>query len=133
MTGAHKPDSSSPGDPQGIVGVDRQVRLFACPLCGGDKGYTLRNGSTYRWWIVSCAACGEDIGECAAHRQKAYHAPFPERWGHADEHWNAVGAYAERLRVALRLVKYQAVSLSDAQVIALERRVNECTRRTTWE
>jgi hypothetical protein len=121
MTGAKKIDEANQSSPPGIVRVDRPVRLVACPLCGGDRGYTLRNGSTYRWWIVSCAACGECVGgECAADRRKAYDAPLPERWKYADEHWNDVGAYAERLRAALVRVKYKAVSLADAQVIALE-------------
>ena len=39
--------------------------LVPCPLCGADKGYTLTDGSTYRWWVVSCAGCGHDLGAAA--------------------------------------------------------------------
>lgn len=74
--------------------------LVPCPLCGGEKGYALREGSTYRWWYVSCAACGDELGECHADRTHG-DGPLPTRWEHADDHWNAIGAHAQSLRAQL--------------------------------
>jgi hypothetical protein len=74
--------------------------LVRCPLCGGRKGYSLYEGSTYRYWRLACKACGDEVGECPAQRIP-YDTPRPARWGPADEHWNSVGAYADGLRQAL--------------------------------
>jgi hypothetical protein len=67
--------------------------LVACPFCGAAAGYTLADGSTYRWWTVTCAACGGELGECAADRTLPAGAPKPKRWRWADEHWNLCGAH----------------------------------------
>lgn len=32
--------------------TDIVERLPPCPLCGGEKGYSLHEGATYRWWDV---------------------------------------------------------------------------------
>ena len=93
--------TESPAKVASTAGLVPLPRLVACPLCGADKGYTLRDGSTYRWWIVSCAGCGNDLGECHADRTLKIGAAKPERWEWADEHWNQVGAYAQGLRDAL--------------------------------
>ena len=97
--------TSEQNEPAVLGPVERQVRaLVPCALCGADKGYTLADGTTCRWWYVSCAACGEEVGECAADRgQRDY--PLPTRWAHADDHWDRVGAHAERLREALRRLR----------------------------
>ena len=76
-------------------------QLVPCPLCGANKGYTLGEGSTYRWWRVSCADCGGDLGECRSDGRTHFGDTFPERWEGADEAWNEAGAYANRLRQAL--------------------------------
>ena len=75
--------------------------LVACPLCGADSGYTLRDGSTYCWWILSCAQCGEEVGECRADRTHRAGAALPQRWHLADDHWTMVGAHAQQLRVTI--------------------------------
>lgn len=75
--------------------------LVACPLCGADKGYTLAEGSTFRWWSVSCAECGGDVGECRSDMRKHLGGVLPDRCDSADEAWNDAGAYAQRLREAL--------------------------------
>lgn len=39
-----------------VASVDLPVRpLVACPMCGAAEGYTLSDGSTYRWWHDYCA------------------------------------------------------------------------------
>ena len=70
-------------------------------MCGEAKGYTLSEGSTYRWWDVSCAACGREIGECASDRRTHLGGILPDRWEAADEAWNDAAAHAESLRAAL--------------------------------
>ena len=82
-------------------GLGPWPRLVACPLCGAERGYTLSDGSTYRWWFVSCAGCGNELGECHSDRTLKHGADKPGRWEWADEHWNQVGAYAQRLRDAM--------------------------------
>ena len=77
------------------------TKLFACPLCGADKGYMLQGGSTYRWWEVCCKACGEAVTECRSDRNTSLDAPKPDRDIAADEAWNAAGQYAEGLRKTL--------------------------------
>ena len=79
--------------------------LVHCPLCGAGNGYTLTDGSTYRWWIVSCAGCGHDLGECHADRTLKHGTDKPGRWKWADEHWNEVGAHAQGLRDALETMR----------------------------
>ena len=81
--------------------ANNPTRLFACPMCGADKGYMLRDGSTYRWWLVSCTACGELVAECRSDRNTSLSAPKPARDIVADEAWNTAGQYAENLRNAL--------------------------------
>lgn len=94
--------------------------LAPCGMCGGADGYSLREGATYRWWNVQCNHCGRIVDECASDRRTQLGTELPERWPTADEAWNNAGAHAEALRKALRRVKLEAVSLADAQVIALE-------------
>lgn len=76
---------------------DTGTALVECPLCGGTDGYMLSKGDTYRWWLLFCAACGEQVTECAADRKAAVGA-YPERWPAADEAWNSAGAHAQSLR-----------------------------------
>lgn len=71
--------------------------LLPCPFCGAREGYKLRNGSTYRWWIVACAACGDEIGECRSRGNRQAPADIG-RDEVADEHWNRLAARAESLR-----------------------------------
>lgn len=71
--------------------------LLPCPFCGAREGYKLRNGSTYRWWIVACAACGDEIGECRSRGNRQAPADIG-RDEVADERWNRLAARAESLR-----------------------------------
>lgn len=77
------------------------TKLVRCPLCGEDKGYKLDEGSTFRWWSVCCAGCGQEVTECRAAFGSTQRTP-PSRTLPADAGWNAAGAYAERLRTRLR-------------------------------
>ncbi|MEY5097762.1 MAG: hypothetical protein RJA36_481 [Pseudomonadota bacterium] len=72
--------------------------LVACPLCGAADGYKLRDGTTYRWWWVDCAACGRSLDECASDRRTQLGTPLPVSWPYADQAWNEAGYYAHRLR-----------------------------------
>lgn len=72
--------------------------LLRCPMCGGSQGYSLSEGSTYRWWDVACMDCGRCIGECSSDRRTKLGGELPERWPSADEAWNEAAAYAEGLR-----------------------------------
>jgi hypothetical protein len=74
------------------------VALSPCPLCGGKSGYSLSDGSTFRWWEVACKDCGEQIGECRSDQGTKLDAPKPERWVQADLHWNEAAAHAQGLR-----------------------------------
>jgi phage terminase large subunit GpA-like protein len=102
---------STPGDVRLNNGLGP---LVACPLCGAESGYKLSDGSTYRWWYVSCAACGDELGECSADRTHKHGANLPTRWQFADEHWNRVGAHAQRLRDFLVTIRDTGMSADDA-------------------
>ena len=81
--------------------------LVGCPFCGASNGYTLGDGSTFRWWIVLCADCGADVAECRSVSSTKLDAPKPARWPAADEEWNAAGAHAHMLRTALAMAVRQ--------------------------
>ena len=83
------------------MSTDTLPPLVPCPLCGESNGYTLRDGSDYRWWHVSCLHCGTDVGECRSDRSTTMGLPKPARWPAADHAWNEVGRYANDLRRAL--------------------------------
>jgi hypothetical protein len=70
-------------------------------MCGADKGYTLVEGSTFRWWRVACADCGRDVDECRSDNRTLLGGILPDRCDSADEAWNEAGAYAQKLRDAL--------------------------------
>lgn len=76
-------------------------RLVACPMCGADKGYTLSEGSTFRWWRVTCSDCGRDVDECRSDGRTRLGGILPDRCESADHAWNEAGAYAQKLRDAL--------------------------------
>lgn len=78
-------------------------KLVACPLCGADEGYRLDEGSTYRWWSVHCAGCGQEVSEARA----TYPAETASRTSAADEAWNAAGAYAQSLRDRIAALEAQ--------------------------
>ena len=61
--------------------------LVACPLCGERKGYTLHEGTSYRWWRVCCGHCGADVAECRSDGGTTLGRPKPERWPAADHAW----------------------------------------------
>lgn len=67
--------------------------LLPCPMCGKSEGYTLRDGSTHRWWMVECAACGRPVDEARA----MYPREMTPRTDAADIVWNEAARYAERL------------------------------------
>lgn len=75
--------------------------LVACPLCGESKGYTLHEGTSYRWWRVCCGHCGADVDECRSDGGTSLGRPKPERWPAADHAWNEAGKHAHELRCAL--------------------------------
>lgn len=73
--------------------------LLPCPICGGEEGYYLSEGSTYRWWVLNCAECGTVIDECASDRRMIMGGELPKRWLDADDAWNANAAHANTLRL----------------------------------
>lgn len=83
--------------------------LVHCPLCGADKGYTLADGSSYRWLSVRCDACGQEVSECP-NVGTPWNAPKPARNTAADAAWNEAGAYADRMR---RLLIWYADKLKE--------------------
>lgn len=68
--------------------------LLPCPLCGDSKGYTLRERSTHRWWVVECAACGRPVDEARA----MYPRETTPRTDAADIVWNEAAKHADALR-----------------------------------
>jgi hypothetical protein len=76
-------------------------KLLPCPMCGNQDGYTLSEGSTYRWWNVNCKGCGRMIDECASDRRTSIGTPLPEHCEIADEAWNEAADYAGKLRQQL--------------------------------
>lgn len=73
--------------------------LLPCCQCGESQGYNLGEGSTYRWWKMSCKACDASFGEVNADRTVNLNkSPMPERWRWADEDWNASNTHAQELR-----------------------------------
>lgn len=99
-------DTTLPG-PLALGSSEGLGPLVACPFCGASKGYTLRDGDTYRWWMVMCAGCGAGVAECRSDSSTKLDAPKPPRWPAADEEWNAAGAYADRLRRFLMAARDQ--------------------------
>lgn len=75
--------------------------LRPCPFCGHSDGYYLRDGNTFRWWLVDCKHCGGNVTECRSDQSTTLNATKPERWYAADHEWNEAGAYAAGLRAAL--------------------------------
>lgn len=102
------------------------TQLVRCPLCGSDKGYVLADGSTFRWRGVQCAGCGQEVSECRSDNDTSLNAPKPARDAAADDAWNEAGAYAERLRLALKwygdeanaLAKHVATGVHTSAVLA---------------
>ena len=78
--------------------------LVRCPLCGANGGYTLEEGSTFRWWSVRCAGCGQEVSEARAALEPTPLTP-PERTAPADAAWNAAGAYANEMRQEIRYLR----------------------------
>lgn len=86
--------------------------LVPCPLCGGQDGYSLAEGDTYRHWGVWCAVCGSNVTECAADRKTAAGSALPKRWPAADKAWNDAGAYANALRICAEAAKVELARLN---------------------
>ena len=76
--------------------------LVACPLCGESKGYTLHDGTSYRWWRVCCGHCGAGVAECHSDRRTQAGSELPQTWMAAHEAWNEAGKHAHELRQAVR-------------------------------
>ncbi len=75
------------------------TKLLPCCQCGKSEGYNLSAGSTYRWWVINCKACGGDFGETSADRKvNLQNGPLPERWPYADTDWNDSNKHAQDLR-----------------------------------
>ena len=83
--------------------TDAKQLLVRCPLCGADEGYTLDEGSTSRWWSVRCADCGQEVGEARVAFGPSPLIP-PSRTTPADEEWTRAGAYADKLRAAIKQI-----------------------------
>ena len=96
-------DDHKPAPPLGLGSSEGLGPLVPCPLCGANKGYSLAEGSTYRWWSLLCADCGQETAEARAN----YPAETTLRTLRADAEWNAAGKHAQELRTALQ----QAVML----------------------
>jgi ferredoxin len=77
--------------------IIEDAKLLPCPMCGSDKGYSLSEGSTYRWWNVVCNGCGRTVDECASDRRMTAKTELPKRWKDADETWNDAAEYAHEL------------------------------------
>ncbi len=92
-------------------------KLYACCHCGKTAGYVLEEGSTFRWWLVLCKACGENVAECRSDSRTSYGTPLPQQWAPAEEEWNRQCAYAhglkELLRKALPIIKADAQMMAD--------------------
>lgn len=75
---------------------DHLTDLNPCPLCGSAEGYKLLEGSTFRWWQVVCAACGERVTECRSDpgvrwdRVPSSHPNADAAWQGATKHYAAV-------------------------------------------
>ena len=97
MTEALKPCQPLAGGSNDGLGVN--AALVPCPLCGGEDGYRVHEGSTYRWRNLLCAVCGEMVAE-ARNTAKPHEIPTDSkpRYSAGDEAWNAAGAYAQGLR-----------------------------------
>jgi hypothetical protein len=80
--------------------IIEDAKLLPCPMCGSDKGYSLSEGSTYRWWNVICNGCGRTIDECASDRRMTANTELPKHWEDADETWNDAAEYAHKLTLA---------------------------------
>lgn len=81
--------------------------LVGCPFCGANSGYTLGDGSTFRWWTVLCAGCGAGVAECRSDNRTKLDAPKPDKWAAADAAWNEAGAHAHKLRVSLAAIHHR--------------------------
>ena len=88
--------------------------LVACPLCGALDGYVLAEGSTFRWWSVRCAKCGQEVSEARA----AYPAVEMLRTARADVAWNAAGQHSHELVLEIRKLRN---ALSNAVKLAEDR------------
>lgn len=99
MTTAKLTPGDAPAVPAVGIPFDRTVRPLAlCAVCGGDKGYTLGEGSTFSWWAVFCGACGRQVDECRSDSGTNLNANKPQSWRAADAIWNAAGEHAAGLR-----------------------------------
>ena len=89
------------------MSADTAPALAPCPLCGKSAGYSLDEGSTFRWWSVDCRNCGSTLNECRSDQNSQFGVTPPERWPAADEVWKRAGAYAEGLRLELESTRQQ--------------------------
>lgn len=65
------------------------MNVKPCPFCGGDK-ISVREGSTFRWWLAQCNECGATSGEV---RRQTLGEGTNEEWdaqamADAFERWN---------------------------------------------
>ena len=90
------------------------AELVACPICGALDGYVLAEGSTFRWWSVRCAKCGQEVSEA----RSAYPAVEMPRTARADVAWNAAGQHSHELVLEIRKLRN---ALSNAVKLAEDR------------
>lgn len=100
--------------------TDIVERLPPCPLCGGEKGYSLHEGATYRWWDVQCSNCGRVVDECASDRRTNLGSVLPERWKAADAVWSESAKYAEGMRAEITRLRAEAEELRSVMIAAAE-------------
>ena len=98
--------------------ADNLTDLNPCPLCGGAEGYKPLEGSTFRWWQVVCAACGERVTECRSDPGVRWDR-VPSSHPHADAAWQEATKHHAIVRTTARLLAEQVNTLS-ARVAALE-------------
>ena len=92
-------EQAVPGHVASTVGLGVNAALLPCPFCGGEDGYRVHEGSTFRWRNLLCADCGEMVAE-ARNTANPHEIPTDStpRYADGDEAWNVAGAYAQGLR-----------------------------------
>jgi len=83
-----------------------------CPFCG-HVGLDFQDGSTFRWGIASCSACGASCGEVR------------RNWPHDNEwHGDAITEWNRRTQPA-PVTSVEVPRLSDAEIEEVQRGMNQ--------
>lgn len=91
-------------DPQSLREGVLEMRnvLSPCALCGEENGFSLEEGSTYRWYKLCCASCGQAVDEIIILAD-----PIAA--------WNKSGAHAEGLRSEIARLNAMVAEMHDTQ------------------